>query len=574
MALSRPAVPADPLSCTCTAGCPSGQRERSVKPSAQPTLVRIQHLPHVQSPVQRACPRTRRALGPRISQSVDLCVLFACQTLVFPPALVDEVIDQAGVRERRRRLLPARLVVYFTLACWLFRGQGYDPVLRALVAGLREVGPGWGNWTVPRTASISKARDRLGPEVMRVLFGRVAGPVGRPGRPGVFWRGLRLTALDDTTLDVADSTDNAAAFGRPGNAAGGGATRRSGWWPSPNAAPGRSSTPPSGPTAPASRLWPVTCWRARGRGCWCSPIATSPAGGCGSRPRPPARSGWGGPAPPSSRRCALLDDGTYLSELRPPRRRDGPSLPVRVVDYSVGGDDGCSELFCLLTTPLDPASAPALELAELYAERWQIETALKELKVGQRGAGVLLRSHHPDGVRQEIWAMLCVYQAARPDIPGGRPRRPRPRPNQLQQRSRRRPPLHRDGDFPSGGSIKQACDHLFADLTRRPVPTRPGRTSPRAVKRRSSSRYPSRGDQPAVRLVHRHIVLHQLTPRSTAAERCGIGQGQSLKRPQSGRRSEPKHLPSPRGNEPRTPPPTEQDQDTSIYQQFQHLSAG
>src|SRR5439155_24330693 len=28
-----------------TAGCPSGQRERSVKPSAQPTLVRTQHLP-------------------------------------------------------------------------------------------------------------------------------------------------------------------------------------------------------------------------------------------------------------------------------------------------------------------------------------------------------------------------------------------------------------------------------------------------------------------------------------------------------------------------------------------------
>src|SRR5215831_17965996 len=35
-----------------TAGCPSGQRERSVKPSAQPTLVRTQHLPPHRTPAQ------------------------------------------------------------------------------------------------------------------------------------------------------------------------------------------------------------------------------------------------------------------------------------------------------------------------------------------------------------------------------------------------------------------------------------------------------------------------------------------------------------------------------------------
>src|SRR5215469_11668436 len=34
------------------AGCPSGQRERSVKPSAQPTLVRTQHLPPQGTPAQ------------------------------------------------------------------------------------------------------------------------------------------------------------------------------------------------------------------------------------------------------------------------------------------------------------------------------------------------------------------------------------------------------------------------------------------------------------------------------------------------------------------------------------------
>jgi len=118
------------------------------------------------------------------------------------------------VRERRRRLLPARLMIYFTQTLWLFMGQGYDGVLRALVAGLRDIGPGW-TWTGPLTASISK-RVRLGPEVMRLL----SGPVGGHDTPGVFWRVL---GLDGTTLEVADPTDNDETFGRPSNAEGGGA---------------------------------------------------------------------------------------------------------------------------------------------------------------------------------------------------------------------------------------------------------------------------------------------------------------------------------------------------------------
>jgi Insertion element 4 transposase N-terminal len=42
-------------------------------------------------------------------------------TRAFPPELVDEVVEVTGTREQRRRLLPARLMVYFVLALWLFR---------------------------------------------------------------------------------------------------------------------------------------------------------------------------------------------------------------------------------------------------------------------------------------------------------------------------------------------------------------------------------------------------------------------------------------------------------------------
>ena len=59
-------------------------------------------------------------------------------TRVFPPELVDEVIGVTGTREQRQRLLPARLVVYFVLALWLFRGRncGYGQVMAKLADGL------------------------------------------------------------------------------------------------------------------------------------------------------------------------------------------------------------------------------------------------------------------------------------------------------------------------------------------------------------------------------------------------------------------------------------------------------
>ena len=63
----------------------------------------------------------------------------------------------------------------------------------------------------------------------------------------------------------------------------------------------------------------------------------------------------------------VLEDGTYLSELKAPRKKDGPPIRVRVIEYSVLTEDEhgkqISELFCLATTLLDPAHAPAADLA-------------------------------------------------------------------------------------------------------------------------------------------------------------------------------------------------------------------
>jgi Transposase DDE domain len=88
-------------------------------------------------------------------------------------------------------------------------------------------------------------------------------------------------------------------------------------------------------------------------------------------------------------------------------------IPVRVVEYEVTNREGSDEIFCLITTISDPAEADAAELAGAYAERWEFESGLDELKTHQRGRGAVLRSKSPEMVRQEIWALLLTHYAIR-----------------------------------------------------------------------------------------------------------------------------------------------------------------
>ena len=119
-------------------------------------------------------------------------------TKTFPPELVDQVVKVTDTREVRRRLLPARLVVYFVLALWLFRGRncGYGRVLGKLVDGLYHRRRGWQllagqldpagwvdagqgrRWRPPNISNLARARARLGADPLHMLFEQVAGPVG------------------------------------------------------------------------------------------------------------------------------------------------------------------------------------------------------------------------------------------------------------------------------------------------------------------------------------------------------------------------------------------------------------
>ncbi len=111
-----------------------------------------------------------------------------------------------------------------------------------------------------------------------------------------------------------------------------------------------------------------------------------------------------------------LPDGSYLSRIYPSERdwrRKANGVVVRVVDYCLEGVDDSEPIYRLLTTILDHEEAPAAELAALYHERWEIETALGELKTHLRGARIVLRSKTPDLVEQEFYGLIMAHFAIR-----------------------------------------------------------------------------------------------------------------------------------------------------------------
>lgn len=354
------------------------------------------------------------AADQRLSDHISIGVL----TRVFPPEVVDAIVAATGRGEHRRRLLPARVVVYYVLGLALFSDASYEEVMRQLVEGLAWWSGWQTRWTVPTKAALFQARRRLGPEPLAALFAAVAQPVGLQTTPGVFYRDWRLLSLDGTCLDVADTPANATAFGRPGASRGNAvgafpqvrlvglaecgthallqvalgpytmSERRLADRLIPNL--------PSGTLVLADRgLYSFERWqRAAATGaalCW--RVST--------RMRLP--------------RDVVLEDGSYHSRLYAfaDRHRHQDPMVVRVVEYRLDdpGRPGQAEGYRLLTTVLEPGAAPAPELAALYGQRWEFETVLDELKTHQRGPRVVLRSKQPSGVEQEVYGYLCVHHA-------------------------------------------------------------------------------------------------------------------------------------------------------------------
>jgi hypothetical protein len=349
--------------------------------------------------------------GERLPDRIAIGLL----TATFPPELVDRVVAETGRVQQRSRLLPARVVVYYVLAMCLFFGQGYEEVARLLTDGLAYARRWRGPWQVPTTAAITRARARLGPEPLRALFAAVCQPLATEAGTGAFYRRWRLVAVDGTTFDVPDTAANAGFFGRPGSARGAG----KGAFPQVRVTALAECGTHAIFAAALDALAVHETELARrlfGR-LQAGMLLLADRGFTGfDLWREAAATGadllW------RVRNSAVLPvvqqlaDGSYLSEIYAARDKSRHADParVRVVEYTLAGQ---AAVYRLITTILDPAQAPALDLAALYAQRWEFETSLDELKTHQGAPRLVLRSQTPGGVQQEVYGFLLVHYAIR-----------------------------------------------------------------------------------------------------------------------------------------------------------------
>lgn len=266
---------------------------------------------------------------------------------------------------------------------------------------------------------------------MRALFERLAVPVATAGTPGAWLRGWRLMAIDGVMIDVPDTEANLAAYGKYE-----GGTRR----PFPQTrtvgltecgthalVAAELGTIYQGEQELASGLRDrvtadmlITADRGfHSYDLWREFLATG------------AALLWRVSATIILEPVKVLADGSYLAEVTSKGTRSSRTriplasvggdlrlathIPVRVIEYQIEGHpdaEGKSETFRLLTSILDPDDASAVELAEAYHQRWEIETSFREIEV-QLLNNEGLRSKTPELIRQELWGLFLAHYAIR-----------------------------------------------------------------------------------------------------------------------------------------------------------------
>lgn len=326
-------------------------------------------------------------------------------THTVPPDLVDAALEATGSTEQRFRRLPSRVIVYLLLAGTFFGGQGWTHVFNRLTSGLA------GTFR-PAKSALTGAMRRVGPAPLRELFILLAGYASGRTPPAVTFAGRLVVAIDGTQMSIPDTEANLAVYPK---ASGG-----------PNGPPGY----------PMIRLLALVATGTRqvidavfgpdtiGELTYVHDLMRSLHAGMllladrnfatfdvfkdvtttGADFLIRAKEGRTAMRLPVLQR---LPDGSYLSRAR--------GVPVRVIYACVTltTEAGTTEgTYRLVTSLLDPDEASAARLIDLYHARWEIETTYCELKSTLLG-GRVLRARYPAGIEQEVWALLCAYQALR-----------------------------------------------------------------------------------------------------------------------------------------------------------------
>ncbi len=340
---------------------------------------------------------------------------------VIPRSQVESLLDRCGVASKRERKLPAVFMVYFIITLCLYSSKSMRETLRTVLEECPMIGGRLREAAIASASALSKARTRLGAQVMAELFALVVTPQATKATPGAFFKKYRLVIIDGSTLSLLDTAKNAAAFGGPGKKKG----------------------QPSVPMASLVVL--VECGTRIIFGVALSRYTTGETklakdvlrllrpGMLCLLDRGYIGYPWLHVAKPSGAEFLIrvrgnmefpilteLEDGSYLSHVEPPkaaRRQGAVPIPVRVIEYRLAGSQ---ERYRVVTTLLNPKKASAQALAEVYHERWEVETTLREVKDYLRGGGLaIFRSQTPELARQELYGYLLAHFVVRRAILDG-----------------------------------------------------------------------------------------------------------------------------------------------------------
>jgi len=360
--------------------------------------------------------RTKAALGAgaRLSDYLSASLL----ARVVPAEQVHAVLNEHGCNTQRQRSFPAVAGVYYCMALSLYPEAAYEEVFAVVAQGLAWAAGAAEPARVAKS-SISALRSRIGAAPLGELLQRCCVPLAEPqAHPQAFYAGLRLVAMDGSNFELPDEADNVKHFGYPGSRTG-----HAGYPQAQCAVLVECATH----AIFAANLGPYRAseWEI------CEPLlkGLQPGMLCLADRGFNGYEYWRQAHATGAQllwRCAAnrqlpvrqtLSDGSYLSALYPARkgRRAGAAeaIAVRVIEYALPGLPQAQPRYRLLTTLLDPVAAPALELATLYHERWQVEAVFDELKTHLRQSRRVLRSKTAELVRQEFYGWVLAHYAVR-----------------------------------------------------------------------------------------------------------------------------------------------------------------
>jgi len=387
-----------------------------------------------------------------------------------------------AMHSRYCKRVPMEVAIWFVVGVGMFSADAYRQIFRWLVPLGTEI---------PGSSTLTEVRKRVGAELMKNIYHGVVKLLGTAKNQVGFYQGMRLMGVDGFTLDLFDSKENRKEFSRPKN--------------------GRCFGPfPQTRCVGLVELGTHVFWRTA-IGTYLEGEQTllkrlfqymdqqmlvlmdrnflsfEIAHEITSRKAQFLIRCKSNRVLPVLKR---LKDGSYLSRIYPTQydqQKDRNGIDVRVIEYTL--DDparvGCGELHRLVTSLLDDQTHPADELIVLYHQRWDEELAIDELKTHLRQRPVL-RSQRPEGVRQEIYALLISHYVIR-KIAFDSSRKAGVAPTRISFTATLKILQSKLAEVSMVGNVREWYQLIVDEAAREVTPPRQGRINPRVLKKTTSA---------------------------------------------------------------------------------------